>query len=234
MVSKIESTPATITGTLAGVIPTTLTSSSIRVGSHPPGIQKGEKLSEVELEMAGTDTPSEKPCEKRFTCSLCLEHHDIHIGSKTFTCKYCEKQFADKCSLILHEQIHTGEKLLKCKYCEKIFTRQDLLAPHEYTCIHAGEKSFECKCKYCEKKFNRRQYLVAHELVHTGEITFKCKFCEKRFSSKGRLDEHEYNHTREKPFRCKYCGITFTIWSNLTRHKCDQLHQMQVLVGKIR
>ena len=82
-----------------------------------------------------------------------------------YACKYCDKTFAQKPSVIRHERIHTGEKPYGCQYCEKKFTQSQTAKAHERS--HTAEKPYACK--YCDKKFTQSQTLKKHELTHKQE-----------------------------------------------------------------
>merc|ERR1712173_55699 len=50
--------------------------------------------------------------EKILLCSLCNQNYE-----KPFTCKQCDKSFADKDSLKRHESSHKHETLFTCSLC---------------------------------------------------------------------------------------------------------------------
>ena len=150
-------------------------------------------------------------CENRKDIN---KHALIYIGEKPFSCKYCDKSFSVRSTLVVHERNHTGEKPFKCKHCGKAFAVSSHCITHERS--HTGEKPF--KCKHCDKAFSVSSNLATHERTHTGEKPFKCKHCNKSFSVKSSLVKHERIHTGEKPFSCKFCNKFFTSHSGLYQH----------------
>ena len=61
-----------------------------------------------------------------------------HTGEKPFTCKECDKKFADKSDLKKHLNVHTGEKNFTCKVCNKSVKSLNSWKIHSR--IHTGNK----------------------------------------------------------------------------------------------
>ena len=122
------------------------------------------------------------------------EQSNIISDQKLFTCKYCNKNFKQKCVLKVHERIHTGEKPFSCKFCKKSFSDPSSHRSHEK--IHTGEKKGKVPCEICRKQISKK-YMKTHVRVHTGEKPFPCSYCEMKFKQKIQANRHELTHTGE-------------------------------------
>lgn len=120
--------------------------------------------------------PSQKTPVHKNTCILCrtyyqdfqqLEAHlKIHrTQNKTFTCGYCNRNFARFSGLMGHARVHTLERPYRCKICERAFSDSSSLTKH--TRIHTGEKPFTCK--YCLRTFSISHNLTRHLKIHLRE-----------------------------------------------------------------
>lgn len=183
------------------------------------------------------------PCKSNVN-SLTVLETDSNIGTKSFRCDTCGKDFKQSRSLRVHMRIHTGEKPYKCKTCGRGFAQYSSLMVHLRT--HTGEKPFHCKpcgkyfttvsaakihmrrahisekpyvCQTCGKGFRVKYDLVRHTRMHTGEKPYVCKTCGKGFAYHSGLTQHLRTHTGEKPYHCKTCGKAFTVSSNMTKHQ---------------
>ena len=48
-------------------------------------------------------------------------HERKHTNEKTFSCKFCDKQFSRALDKTVHERKHAGEKTYDCKKCGESF-----------------------------------------------------------------------------------------------------------------
>ncbi|KAI1696384.1 alpha-protein kinase vwkA [Ditylenchus destructor] len=55
----------------------------------------------------------------------------VSAAEKPFSCKHCERRFADKSNLRAHEQTHDGEKRYACANCGRRFALKSFLSKHE-------------------------------------------------------------------------------------------------------
>uniref|UniRef100_A0A3Q3WUF2 Zinc finger protein SNAI2 n=1 Tax=Mola mola TaxID=94237 RepID=A0A3Q3WUF2_MOLML len=122
------------------------------------------------------------------TYSGLLKHKQLHCDAQTrksFSCKYCEKEYVSLGALKMHIRTHTLPCV--CKICGKAFSRPWLLQGHIRT--HTGEKPFSCP--HCNRAFADRSNLRAHLQTHSDVKKYQCKNCSKTFSRMSLLHKHE-------------------------------------------
>ncbi|XP_075237347.1 uncharacterized protein LOC142333756 [Lycorma delicatula] len=155
-----------------------------------------------------------KFCEKIFKCKRTLIFHsNIHTEKSSHKCTFCQKSFNQRGTLKRHLNIHTIEKKFKCNFCEKAFKDRGNLRKHIF--VHTGEERFTCN--FCQKSV-RKSYFKKHISIHTSEKKFTCDFCQKSFHRSGDLKKHFSIHTGEKNFKCNFCGKFYNHNSDLNRH----------------
>ncbi|KAL3245731.1 hypothetical protein MRX96_058258 [Rhipicephalus microplus] len=179
-------------------------------GAHPsetpwfPSWSSGvSSSSSDEKESRGSPVPSERPRRRpenapRYPCTGCnrsystysglSKHRQFHCSattSKSFSCKYCEKDYSSLGALKMHIRTHTLP--CKCKLCGKAFSRPWLLQGHIRT--HTGEKPFACP--HCSRAFADRSNLRAHLQTHSDIKKYSCKSCSRTFSRMSLLLKHE-------------------------------------------
>ncbi|KAH7983122.1 protein snail homolog Sna [Rhipicephalus sanguineus] len=156
-----------------------------------------------EKESRGSPVPPERPRRRpenapRYPCTGCnrsystysglSKHRQFHCSattSKSFSCKYCEKDYSSLGALKMHIRTHTLP--CKCKLCGKAFSRPWLLQGHIRT--HTGEKPFACP--HCSRAFADRSNLRAHLQTHSDIKKYSCKSCSRTFSRMSLLLKHE-------------------------------------------
>ncbi|XP_009325122.1 PREDICTED: zinc finger protein SNAI1, partial [Pygoscelis adeliae] len=124
-----------------------------------------------------------KMCGKAFSRPLLPQGH-IRTH-KSFSCKYCEKEYVSLGALKMHIRSHTLPCV--CKMCGKAFSRPWLLQGHIRT--HTGEKPFSCT--HCNRAFADRSNLRAHLQTHSDVKKYQCKTCSRTFSRMSLLHKHE-------------------------------------------
>lgn len=128
-------------------------------------------------------------CNRSYsTYSGLSKHQQFHCSattSKSFSCKYCEKDYSSLGALKMHIRTHTLP--CQCKLCGKAFSRPWLLQGHIRT--HTGEKPFACP--HCSRAFADRSNLRAHLQTHSDVKKYSCKSCSRTFSRMSLLLKHE-------------------------------------------
>ncbi|CAN7947761.1 unnamed protein product [Ixodes pacificus] len=128
-------------------------------------------------------------CSRSYsTYSGLSKHRQLHCSAtttKSFSCKYCEKDYSSLGALKMHIRTHTLP--CKCKLCGKAFSRPWLLQGHIRT--HTGEKPFACP--HCSRAFADRSNLRAHLQTHSDVKKYSCKSCSRTFSRMSLLLKHE-------------------------------------------
>ncbi|KAK3908337.1 Zinc finger protein Xfin, partial [Frankliniella fusca] len=162
-----------------------------------PGVSKAHSNEDEETDTQGND---EKP--------------EAHKRLRTFSCKYCCRQFSFKSWLTIHTRTHTGEKPYKCVRCNARFIEKCNLTRHIRT--HTGERPYECA--HCNARFIQKSQLTSHIRVHTGERPYECAYCNAKFAWKSHLSYHVRKHTGERPFQCDFCDAKFIQKSQLVKH----------------
>ncbi|KAK7072298.1 hypothetical protein SK128_024658, partial [Halocaridina rubra] len=159
-----------------------------------------ENETDVSCEQKNIDTLTEVKTEEPFTKSemqvlskgkkssvvKCVAEYNINEGRgletsrldiiKYFSCKICDRSFANRDSLRSHSFLHI-KRVHICDICGRPFSQKGDLRKH--LLIHSGEKPFQCDL--CLRSFNRKQHLIRHSRIHSGEKPYVCKICGKAF-----------------------------------------------------
>ncbi|XP_062032038.1 zinc finger protein SNAI3 [Lepus europaeus] len=123
-------------------------------------------------------------------------HQQLHCplqAGRTFTCKFCGKQYGSLGALKMHLRTHTLP--CACAVCGKAFSRPWLLQGHLRT--HTGEKPYACS--HCSRAFADRSNLRAHLQTHSDTKRYRCRSCAKAFSRMSLLTRHEEAGCRTEP-----------------------------------
>lgn len=193
-----ELTPTPLAGNLPVMLPgMTLENHHHHLHPSPPPplpsmtpISSAEKLGKGKRANNGEHARYQcSECSKSYsTFSGLTKHKQFHCvtqAKKSFSCKYCEKEYLSLGALKMHIRTHTLP--CKCKICGKAFSRPWLLQGHIRT--HTGEKPFACT--YCNRAFADRSNLRAHLQTHSDVKKYCCKSCSKTFSRMSLLTKHE-------------------------------------------
>ena len=95
--------------------------------------------------------------------------HDISsLSGKEFTCKFCNRSFAQKGDMDRHESaVHEGKKPFKCELCNYSSAHMGSMNKH-ITSVHEGMKPFKCEfCNYsCAHGSSMKRHVVS---IHEGK-----------------------------------------------------------------
>ncbi|KAI8422455.1 hypothetical protein MSG28_006288 [Choristoneura fumiferana] len=181
-------------------------------------------------------------CPRRFSSIFKMEEHylTVHYEEKNhkkrrhkkFTCKICERRFADAsrlknhvckdksklCPFTRHLNSHEDAKTFKCERCPASYKNRLSLKIH----IDRHDNNPTHSCDYCGRKFyaklpNRHQ-LNEHLRSHQPEKRYACDMCEYTAIYANVLANHKKR--RHKKFTCKICERRFADASRLKNHVC--------------
>ncbi|XP_017102325.2 zinc finger protein OZF [Drosophila bipectinata] len=181
-----------------------------------------------------------------------LTHQSL---SRKITCKFCQKVFKNRSSMVKHEIIHlTNRPRFRCSQCHRVYLTKQALrvhveAKHQQsgaTCDTCGKvfgiakaleihkryhsKDFPFACDLCDRKYAQRSHLTVHQNVKHSGARFLCEYadCNKTFTSSSSLRYHEVTHTA-MPFECVHCQKSFPARTKLRLHlKSDHNRIVQI------
>ena len=113
-------------------------------------------------------------CQEMFTnCKKLQQHmktvHGVVRNGPEYFCRFCQKGFVRKPSLILHYKEHAGDQLV-CDRCGEFLRDDEEYANH----LDQHEKNAVFRCDRCGAMFERRQQYEQHL---TGHEKYDCSIC---------------------------------------------------------
>ena len=119
---------------------------------------------------------------------------DSQSNLQTFACTWegCGRLFRAQFSLNRHMVLHLETKKYTCKLCQKGFSLPQYLREHEYT--HTKELPYECGVAGCTMKFRQAGKLSLHRRTHPEYKCKKYNYSlntEKRTKTKTRNDQRK-------------------------------------------
>jgi len=170
----------------------------------------------------------------KFSCKWCgksfknsYEDFESHEDEKhDIDCRYCERRFTEKTSLVSHTTSCHIDKNFFCKFCSQDFG-QDF-----EKCLKHEDMNHEFKCENCDKCFIEKSIHDKHSLdVHGVSVglDLKCGQCQERFSNTGAFREHF--KVPHKIF-CSLCDLKFPTQSKLNEH-ISKAHQKRTKAEKL-
>ncbi|KAJ0000219.1 hypothetical protein NQD34_012061 [Periophthalmus magnuspinnatus] len=139
-----------------------------------------------------TTGPSLKPTaevSKGFQTYSIAQGNTSSPQIKIFTCKFCNKIFKFRHSLIAHLRTHTQEKPFKCPHCDYASAIKANLNVHLRK--HTGDKFH---CDHCSFTCISSGHLKVHiERVHL-KVKQHCSFCKCKYSDVKNLLKHMERH----------------------------------------
>ncbi|KAK2153262.1 hypothetical protein LSH36_302g01000 [Paralvinella palmiformis] len=119
----------------------------------------------------------------------------VNANGAYWTCKICNKVFAQNSNYKNHIRTHSDERPFVCQICSIGFKERYHLKKHMLF-KHSDELKEECR--YCGKKFKDSTAVRAHERIHSDVRPYSCRRCGKSFKTSECLWHHEN--------RSKTCG----------------------------
>ena len=184
---NLESTRLSASFTIASILGESSSAGSRTSGyssvSHTDSrVGRGSQGSSSPLHTANTNAESHDADEREVEVE---ERREGQSEQNLFQCRYCDKVYRKRCSLISHEQSHNP--MHRCYHCQKCFSRKWLLIGHMR--VHTNERPYECK--ECKRKFADPSNFRAHLQTHLERKRHACDTCSRTFSRKSQLRNHQ-------------------------------------------
>ena len=117
------------------------------------------------------------------------------IPNASWTCKICNKTFAQNSNFKNHMRTHSDERPFVCDICSIGFKERYHLKKHQ---LFKHSTELKEKCRVCGKRFKDSTAVRAHERIHSDVRPYSCRRCGKAFKTSECLWHHEN--------RSKTCG----------------------------
>ncbi|XP_075217511.1 uncharacterized protein LOC142322378 [Lycorma delicatula] len=159
-------------------------------------------------------------CGVHFNSRKNLEEHTLNTHNKElekglFMCKFCDRKFVQKRSLLKHYKVIHSKDHIICLTCGLTFETEEELRNHDQTHTY---NSFTCQT--CNEKFTRRQQYIVHIKEHDK---YQCITCKTSYANKSKLEKHEQaGHSIQgvmMQHQCSVCCSSFHFQSSLFFHK---------------
>ncbi|ELU03123.1 hypothetical protein CAPTEDRAFT_34004, partial [Capitella teleta] len=158
-----------------------------------------------------------KICNKTFAQNSNFKNHiRTHSDERPFVCEICCIGFKERYHLKKHMLFkHSNELKEECRVCGKKFKDSTAVRAHER--IHSDVRPYACR--RCGKTFKTSECLWHHEnRSKTCKKRFLCIKCSKQFASYTAFDKHMVTHSELRPYKCQVCDIGFKLKVHLKKH----------------
>lgn len=111
-----------------------------------------------------------------------------NAGAANWSCKICNKVFAQNSNYKNHMRTHSDERPFVCDICRIGFKERYHLKKHQ---LFKHSSELKEKCRVCGKLFKDSTAVRAHERIHSDIRPYSCKRCGKTFKTSECLWHHE-------------------------------------------
>ena len=151
-----------------------------------------EKYLQMHSSLHGASTPARNLVAENFKVN---DVRNVDGYRSTWTCKICNKAFAQNSSFKNHMRTHSDERPFVCDICSIGFKERYHLKKHM---LFKHSDELKEKCQFCGKRFKDSTAVRAHERIHSDHRPYHCRRCGKAFKTSECLWHHEN--------RSKTCG----------------------------
>lgn len=151
-----------------------------------------EKYLQMHSSLHGAATPARHLVAENYKTN---EYRELDGFKSSWTCKICNKAFAQNSSFKNHMRTHSDERPFVCDICSIGFKERYHLKKHM---LFKHSDELKEKCQFCGKRFKDSTAVRAHERIHSDHRPYHCRRCGKAFKTSECLWHHEN--------RSKTCG----------------------------